>query len=179
MIRSHKMKKHLKLWILAFTLLWIPFTMNAQKVSSKGKAKTTYTKNKSNRTSPKNDGLTPLERKVVGKHKLSLQWISWDYFGTANIVKEADGRLRCTGQQLSRENDDYLKIDGYINIQSDTHLVFVGTITTKIYHIYNGEPYVREGTYDFIATKGRKFWRLQQMDNGDCTDYVDIFFKGV
>ena len=38
-------------------------------------------------------GLTALERKVVGRHMLSLQWISWDYFGSVEIKKQADGTL--------------------------------------------------------------------------------------
>lgn len=128
-------------------------------------------------------GLTALERKVVGKHMLSLQWISWEYFGTCNITKQADGTLRCKGEQLSRGDDshigDYLKIDGTVRIVSALELEFTGTIRTKIYHINGGEEVLREGTFTFLSTNGRKYWRLQQMQNpaDECTDYVDIYFK--
>ncbi|MBQ7634083.1 MAG: hypothetical protein IJS89_00725 [Bacteroidaceae bacterium] len=128
-------------------------------------------------------GLTALERKVVGKHMLSLQWISWEYFGTCTITKQADGTLRCKGEQLSRGDDshigDYLKIDGTVRIVSALELEFTGTIRTKIYHINGGEEVLREGTFTFLSTNGRKYWRLQQMKNpaDECTDYVDIYFK--
>lgn len=122
--------------------------------------------------------LTPLERKVVGRHMLSLQWISWDYFGKCDIVKEGDGGLRCTGVQNSRENDDYLHIDGYIEIVSDKHLIFTGSIEYKVYHLNGGQPYEKTGTFNFKATNGRKYWRAQEMEGADgVTDYVDIYFK--
>jgi hypothetical protein len=119
------------------------------------------------------------EQKVLGKHMLSLQWISWDYFGSCNITKDDKGVLRCKGEQLSRENDDYLKINGTINIVDANHLLFTGTIAMKIYHINGGKECLREGTFDFKATNGRKYWRLQQMDNpcDEACDYVDIYFR--
>ena len=130
-------------------------------------------------TTAATSNLTPLERQVVGKHMLSLQWISWDYFGTAEITKEADGRLKCVGSQLSKEYPgDYLKLDGYITIVSALHLQFTGTIKTKVYHLNGGEEYVREGTFDFKSTQGRKYWREQEMKGPDgVTNYVDIYFK--
>ena len=122
--------------------------------------------------------LTALERKVVGRHMLSLQWISWEYFGVCEIVKEGDGGLRCTGIQKSKENDDYLHIDGYIQIVSATHLIFTGSIEYKVYHLNGGEPYEKTGTFNFKATNGRKYWRAQEMEGADgVTDYVDIYFK--
>lgn len=124
-----------------------------------------------------NSNLSPLERKVVGKHLLSLQWISWDYYGECVITKEADGTLRCVGRQDSRENDDYLAIDGVVTIVDESHLLFEGDIRIKVHHIKNGEEYVRSGSYDFVATGKRKYWRMQQINNGECADYVDIYFK--
>lgn len=153
-------------------LLLMPVAANAQKRRSSRTRRAVATSN-----------LTTLERKVVGKHMLSLQWISWEYFGTANITKQADGTLRCTGEQLSRGDDshigDYLKIDGTVRIVSALELEFTGTIRTKIWHINNGEEVVREGTFTFLSTQGRKYWRLQQMKNpaDECTDYIDIYFK--
>lgn len=157
---------------LLVALLLIPTAASAQKRRGSRARKPVAASN-----------LTTLERKVVGKHMLSLQWISWEYFGTCNITKQADGTLRCTGEQLSRGDDsrigDYLKIDGTVRIVSALELEFTGTIRTKIYHINNGEEVVRDGTFTFLSTQGRKYWRLQQMQNpaDDCTDYVDIYFK--
>ena len=122
--------------------------------------------------------LTPLERKVVGKHLLSLQWISWDYFGTCEITKVNNGRYRCVGSQHSKENSDYLKLDGYISIVNENHLRFTGTIITRLHDMNNGNEHVREGTFDFKSTGGRKYWREQEMTGSDgCADYIDIYFQ--
>ena len=123
-------------------------------------------------------GLSALERKVVGRHMLSLQWISWDYFGVCTITKEADGRLRCVGEQLSKEHPgDFLRLDGYVEIVNEKHLVFDGDIAIKVYHLNDGEEYVRTGQYDFKSTQNRKYWRAQNLEKIDATDYVDIYFK--
>jgi hypothetical protein len=123
-------------------------------------------------------GNAQLERKVIGRHMLSLQWISWEKFGTATVTKESDGRLRCVGSQYSDDKKDYLLLDGYIEIVSAVHLKFTGTIKTRVYHLNNGNEYVREGTFDFKSTNGRRYWREQEMKGPDgVTDYVDIYFK--
>ena len=122
--------------------------------------------------------LTSLERKVVGKHLLSLQWISWDYFGTCEITKVNNGRYRCVGSQHSKENSDYLKLDGYISIVNENHLQFTGTIITRLHDMNNGNEHIREGVFDFKSTGGRKYWREQEMTGSDgCTDYIDIYFQ--
>lgn len=139
-------------------------TAEAKKKSRRAKAKTTA---------------TTTEQKVLGKHMLSLQWISWDYFGEVNIFKDDAGRIRCMGRQESRENDDFVSLDGIITIVDAKHLKFDGNITTKVYHINNGQAVIREGEFDFVAKDNRKYWRLQQMKNpaDSCIDYVDIYFK--
>lgn len=123
--------------------------------------------------------LTAMDRKLVGKHLLSLQWISWDYFGSCNITKEGENNYRCVGEQLDRNNKgDYVKIDGFITATDELNLVFTGTIKMKIYHINGGEEYVREGTFNFKSTQGRKYWRMQEMDGPDGeVDYIDIYMK--
>lgn len=122
--------------------------------------------------------LTSLERKVVGKHLLSLQWISWDYFGTCEITKVNNGKYRCVGSQHSKENSDYLKLEGYISIVNENHLRFTGTIITRLHDMNNGNEHIREGTFDFKSTGGRKYWREQEMTGSDgCTDYIDIYFQ--
>lgn len=122
--------------------------------------------------------LTSLERKVVGKHLLSLQWISWDYFGTCEITKVNNGKYRCVGSQHSKENSDYLKLDGYISIVNENHLQFTGTIITRLHDMNNGNEHIREGVFDFKSTGGRKYWREQEMTGSDgCADYIDIYFQ--
>lgn len=115
---------------------------------------------------------------IVGRHKLSLQWISWDYFGTASVVNRNDV-LYLKGEQKSRENSDFVKLDGVIVSIDEKEFVFNGTITTQISHIANGDPCERTGEMTFRITGKRKYWRLQEMDNpcDDVTDYIDIYFR--
>lgn len=116
--------------------------------------------------------------KLVGNHKLSLQWISWDYFGTVKITDER-GVLHLRGEQKQRGGNDFLKIDGTINLIDKNTFVFNGVITTRVSHINNGDNCKREGEMTFAIKGNRRYWRLQEMEN-PCdggTDYVDIYFR--
>lgn len=122
-----------------------------------------------------------MKLKILGKHTLALQWISWDYFGTIDIWEE-NGVIKAVGEQKSREHPgDYLKVNGTLNLISELEFRFTGEITTKVYHLYNGNPCVRRGTYTFKSYSGRQYWRMLEMDNpcDGVTDYVDIYFKKV
>jgi hypothetical protein len=116
-------------------------------------------------------------RMLLGRHMLSLQWISWDHFGTASVKNEA-GIYSLRGEQKGRGND-LLTIEGNIVSIDSKEFRFEGTITTRISHINNGEPCVRQGDFTFRITGKRKYWRLQEMDNpcDTATDYVDIYFR--
>ena len=115
---------------------------------------------------------------LLGRHKLSLQWISWDYFGTAN-VSNVKGVLRLKGEQQARGGNDFVKIDGVITSIDAKEFKFDGTIITQISHIAEGKPCERTGEMTFRITGKRKYWRLQEMDNpcDEATDYVDIYFR--
>ena len=115
---------------------------------------------------------------LVGVHRLSLQWISWDYFGKATVT-EKDGRLFIKGEQRGRGNDDYVTVDGVITRVDAKEFTFEGDIVTRVSHINKGEPCKRTGEMTFRITGNRKYWRLQQMDNpcDEAADYVDIFFR--
>ncbi|MDQ3801486.1 MAG: hypothetical protein M3384_18850 [Acidobacteriota bacterium] len=115
---------------------------------------------------------------LLGRHKLALQWISWDYFGAANVT-ERGGVLYLKGNQRQRGGADYLTVDGRITSVEAKEFSFSGKIITRVSHINGGEPCVREGDFTFKITGKRKYWRLQQIDN-PCeavADYVDIFFR--
>lgn len=114
---------------------------------------------------------------LLGRHKLSLQWVSWDYFGAATVTNKG-GVLYLKGEQKSRKDSDFVKIDGRITEINAKDFKFDGTIITKVSHINGGEPCTRDGEMTFKITGTRKYWRLMEMDN-PCeavTDYVDIFF---
>ena len=133
-------------------------------------------------------GLSAQERTVVndaaaakmllGRHMLSLQWISWDHFGSAEVTNSR-GVYRVKGEQKGRGNTDFLTVDGVITSIDEKEFNFNGTIVSQVSHINGGAPCTREGEFVFKITGKRKYWRLQQMDNpcDPVTDYVDIYFR--
>ena len=114
---------------------------------------------------------------LLGRHMLSLQWVSWDRFGAATVVNRK-GVYRLTGEQRNA-GGDLVKIDGVITSIDEKEFGFNGTIVTQVSHINGGAECVREGEFTFRITGKRKYWRLMQMENpcDPVTDYVDIFFK--
>jgi hypothetical protein len=116
--------------------------------------------------------------KLLGKHLLALQWISWSHFGTVEVVY-GNGTLTIAGSQESRKGNDYIRIDGVIPEVGTSYFKFRGTIVTRVSHINGGRPCRRQGLMTFRVTGKRKYWRLKQMDNpcDGVTDYVDVFFQ--
>ncbi len=115
---------------------------------------------------------------LLGRHKLSLQWISWDYFGIANVINKG-GIYYLKGEQKGRKSDDLVKIDGIIKSIDAKQFTFDGTVTTQVSHINGGKPCERKGPLTFRITGKRKYWRMQQIDNpcDAVADYVDIYFR--
>jgi hypothetical protein len=115
---------------------------------------------------------------LIGPHRLSLQWISWDYFGKINVT-ESNGVLMIKGEQKGRGTGDYLTVDGVITSVDAKEFGFKGIIITKVSYNNNGEPCKREGEMTFRITNNRKYWRLKEMDSPceEIVDYVDIFFR--
>lgn len=114
---------------------------------------------------------------ILGEHPCSLQWISWKEFGTVTFSETEDGKIKALGEQ--RKKGDYLTIDGYVTIVSPLHIRIKGKIVTRVSHINNGKPVVREGTYNFKISGARKYWRMQEIGNPkeEVADYVDIYFE--
>lgn len=116
----------------------------------------------------------------LGKHSFTMHWISWDYPGSVTISKRNENSYYVKGQQLSRENTDYIKIDGILSPVSEKELIFNGTIRYLYSHNNNGKECVKSGRQTFKATGARKYWRLQNNRNceeGMLTDYIDIYFN--
>ena len=115
---------------------------------------------------------------LLGAHRLSLQWISWDYFGKATVT-EKNGTLFIKGEQRGRGNEDYVTVEGRITRLAAKEFTFEGDIITRVSHINKGEPCKRSGEMIFRITGNRRYWRLQQMTNpcDDAADYVDIYFR--
>ena len=117
-------------------------------------------------------------KNILGKHMCSLQWISWNDFGSVTIFQDSDKTVHVKGGQKSKTNSDYLEIDGTLTIVNPLHLKFTGEIITCVDHINNGKPVRRKGTYNFTVAGQRRYWRMQEMTNpkDGCCDYVDIYF---
>ena len=117
-------------------------------------------------------------KNILGKHMCSLQWISWKDFGSVTISQDSDKTIHVKGGQKSKTNSDYLEIDGTLTVINPLHLRFNGEITTCVFHINDGKPVKRKGTYNFTVAGQRRYWRMQEMTNPDdpCCDYVDIYF---
>ena len=115
---------------------------------------------------------------LLGRHRISLQWISWNYFGTANVTQKG-GVLYLKGEQKQRGGTDFVRVNGTITEINARDFKFDGTIITQVSHINGGKPCKREGEMTFKITGSRKYWRLMEMDNPceGVTDYVDIFFR--
>lgn len=92
--------------------------------------------------------------KLLGRHRLSLQWISWDYFGTATVTNKG-GVYQLKGEQKGKGNSDLLRIDGTISVIDAKSFIFRGTITTRVSHINNGEQCERKGEMTFRITGNR------------------------
>jgi hypothetical protein len=118
-------------------------------------------------------------RKLLGKHKLNLQWIgseNWSEFGNLQVT-DRQGMMFIRGRQT--KGDDYLEIDGKILSVQEKQFTFQGKIVTRVSHINKGQACDREGEMVFKITENRKYWRLQQMKSpcDTTTDYVDIFMR--
>ena len=115
---------------------------------------------------------------LLGRHRLSLQWISWNYFGMATVTNRS-GVYSIRGEQKGRGTSDYVRINGNILSVNAKEFKFDGKIIMQISHINGGRPCEREGEMTFKVTGKRRYWRLQEMDNpcDEATDYVDIYFR--
>lgn len=119
------------------------------------------------------------KKRLMGRHMLSLQWISWEKFGSAT-VSEKDGTLFIKGEQVSKDKkNDYLKIDGIITEVSPKQFKFRGKVLTRVSFINDGKECVRDGDLTFAVKGNRKYFRMKEMDNpcDTATDYVDVYFK--
>jgi hypothetical protein len=118
-------------------------------------------------------------RKLLGDHLFSLQWISWEDFGTATVT-EKNGRLFLEARQESEDGEDYVTVEGVVTEVNSRYFQMQGEIVTRVSFINEGEPCERTGTFTFGINFNRKYWRLQEMTNpcegGNHVDYIDIYF---
>ena len=134
-----------------------------------------------NNNEQKNTIVNPINLIRVGKHQITLQWISDDEnsSGSVSISKLSESKYKIEGGQESRTNSDYLTINGILTPINKNELIFEGTLIYKVEYNNSGLPCNKSGRHIFKSTHNRKYWRMQEMINcqgGMVTDYVDIFF---
>lgn len=116
-------------------------------------------------------------KKLVAKHGLTLQWIESKQKGAVEIWKDA-GYLRIKGEQREAATGNFVTVEGWITKVEAKQFTMRGRIVTRTDHIADGKECAREGDFTFLIKGGRKFWRLQEMQNGcaggGVVDYVDI-----
>ena len=121
---------------------------------------------------------------LEGEHRFSLQWISWENFGSVTITNE-DGLLRIRGHQTRQGTGDVaqarqaMSIDGVVTAIDKTRFEFEGELVIRLGR--GGEakdPCLRKGKLTFKYREGNsRSWRLTQQQNPcvDHVDYVDIY----
>jgi hypothetical protein len=89
--------------------------------------------------------------------------------------------LTANGEQTGNGENagDYLRVSGRIVAAERDGFVFEGEIAMRVHHNADGAECKRSGIFHFKTGAGRKYWRLQQMDNpcDTVTDYVDVYFR--
>lgn len=126
--------------------------------------------------SQKDTRLSAAERKLLGKHKFSLQWISWERFGVATVKRGRNGLEIDAKQAL---NGDWVSMKGTVSVVDSKTFYVTGKIITRVHHINEGMPCERSGTFEFHAKGQRQYWRMQQIDNpcDRVADYIDVYFN--
>ena len=101
-------------------------SLNAQDV-----AKTETVQNPSNTVktaSSSSEQLTAAEKKLLGKHMFSLQWISWEQFGSAVVTRGKQGLEIDARQEL---DGDFVTLKGTIEIIDEKAFNFTGEVVTR------------------------------------------------
>jgi len=121
--------------------------------------------------------------RLLGPLRLSLQWIgdgSFNAMGKAQ-VEDRGGTLHLSGRQDGKGDSagDWLEIDGDILAVGLRTFHFKGWVETRVSYINEGKPCRRDVDADFLMKPGKKYWRLQAIDNpcDVAADYVDLFAR--
>jgi hypothetical protein len=116
-----------------------------------------------------------MQKNLFGKKKMGIQFI-WDGYGTAEI-KKIENKITIEGSQYSKDKNEHCLISGELTIASPTKLIFAGTI--KIFTKDCCGEIDTTGTFTFVKSGKRKYYRLQEFDSlcsqYTCAYYLDIF----
>lgn len=113
--------------------------------------------------------------RLANNRGVTLQWISWDQRGHANLRQGSDGYY-LTGSQVDPARPGALWLDGKVIEAGPDWFTFEGLI--RITHSPDqGRVCEANKTWHFAITQNRKYYRLREFEWCDgLTDYVDIYF---
>jgi hypothetical protein len=128
----------------------------------------------------------PFEAHYLGKHMLGVNRVNdGKRAGKGTIVREANALVL---QASVKEGAFYLDISGVVRPVSKTEFVLDGQFTGIPDLSWRDEApskHSTQGSFTFRATKGRKFWRLYEVDGVECVCndncgnefcYIDLSF---
>ena len=106
---------------------------------------------------------------------LTLQWISWEERGFANVKVQEGGVWTISGEQ---QNDagGLLTLNGHITEIGEDYLLIQGEIA--IIAAPDKDRFCSDDKlWRFAVTQDRKYYRLREFEWCDSlTDYIDIYF---
>ncbi len=118
-----------------------------------------------------------------GAQGITLQWISWNWRGTVEVMQPGDVIMIKGGQDSTKAPTNAgdlgtgrVEIDGVVTEIGSDYFLFDGEI------VITDSPDIGRvcrwsGPVEFRVTQGRQYWRMQDMTKCDgLTDYVDIYF---
>lgn len=114
-----------------------------------------------------------------GKHNLTLHWIGWKNPGKAEVVKKSERLYTIRGEQRSKVNADFLKIQGTLELSATGELLFSGAISSKVNGVNGNKLCEKFGSYHFRSLPKTNCWRLQEMTSCEGVgkvDYIDIYY---
>ncbi len=119
---------------------------------------------------------TTVEDALIGDHMFGVQFI-WDGYGTAEISRNEEGALVIKGEQCSSNKEEYVLLEGEINVIDDKNFTITGHL--KLFTEGCCGLLDRDVSYTFRKTGSRKYWRLKERndlcDQYTCAYYMDIF----
>lgn len=132
------------------------------------------------------DKAMPLESHYVGKHKLGVNRVNHGKRnGKGEIVREANALVL---QASVKKGEYYLDISGIVNPVSKTEFVLDGQFSGVPDLSWRQVAPAKQSTtgkFTFRATRGRRFWRLYEVDGVECVCddncgndfcYIDLSF---
>jgi hypothetical protein len=118
-------------------------------------------------------------KQILGKHALTLQWLGFGDLrtaGTVNVVAK-EGHWLLSGKQEAKEG--FVTLDGEVVAVDQSTFDFQGKVVTRADGNNNDQPCERNGRYTFLRKPGKKYWRMQPIDNpcDPVADYIDIYLR--